>query len=67
VYRFLPRLQRPFSTLAGQALSSGSSDGIGSAARFYYLTAITADNAGNLYVADTNNHTTARLSPRPVR
>jgi len=49
------------STLAGQPLSSGSSDGTGSAARFYYLTAVTADNAGNLYVADTNNHTIRKI------
>ena len=49
------------STLAGQALSNGTSDGTGSAARFYYLTAITADNAGSLYVADTDNHTIRKI------
>ena len=49
------------STLAGQPLSSGSSDGTGSAARFYHLTAITADNFGLIYVADTDNHTIRRI------
>jgi uncharacterized protein YjiK len=50
------------STLAGQPLSSGSSDGTGSAARFYSLTSAAADNAGNLYVADTDNHTIRKVA-----
>ena len=49
------------STLAGQPLSNGNSDGAGSAARFFYLSGITADNAGNLYVADTDNHTIRKI------
>jgi sugar lactone lactonase YvrE len=44
------------STLAGQPLSSGSSDGTGNAARFYYPSGIAADTAGNLYLADIDNH-----------
>jgi sugar lactone lactonase YvrE len=50
-----------FSTLAGQALCSGSADGVGSAARFDYPSAVAADNAGNLYVADTDNHTVRKI------
>ena len=49
------------STLAGQALSSGNSDGTGSAARFYYPSGIAADNAGNVYLADTDNHTVRKI------
>jgi MBG domain/MBG domain (YGX type)/Immunoglobulin I-set domain/Immunoglobulin domain/NHL repeat/Linear amide C-N hydrolases, choloylglycine hydrolase family len=49
------------STLAGQPLTNGSSDGTGSAARFYHLTGVAADNAGNLYVADTDNHTIRKI------
>ena len=49
------------NTLVGQALSSGSSDGIGSAARFYYPSGIAADSAGNLYLADTDNHTIRKI------
>ncbi len=45
------------STLAGQALTYGSADGTGSGARFYYPAGVAADNAGNLYIADTDNHT----------
>jgi sugar lactone lactonase YvrE len=44
-------------TVAGQAGVSGSSDGTGSAARFFYPAGIAADSTGNVYVADTNNHT----------
>jgi sugar lactone lactonase YvrE len=51
----------PVSTLAGQALSSGGSDGVGSAARFNYLCAVAVDNAGNVYVADTDNHTIRKI------
>jgi sugar lactone lactonase YvrE len=49
------------STLAGQVLSIGSADGTGNAARFYYLSGVAADSAGNLYVADTDNHTLRKV------
>jgi len=49
------------STLAGQAASSGGSDGTGSAARFYHPSGITADGAGNLYLADTDNNTIRKI------
>jgi len=49
------------TTLAGFPLSKGSIDGIGSSARFYYPTGIAADNAGNLYVSDTDNNTIRRI------
>ena len=41
------------TTLAGSAGSSGSADGTGSAARFYYPSGVAVDSAGNVYVADT--------------
>jgi sugar lactone lactonase YvrE len=49
------------TTLAGYPLSKGSIDGIGSSARFYYPTGIAADNAGNLYVSDTDNNAVRRI------
>ena len=51
------------STLAGQAGSYGSADGTGSAARFYGPQGIAADGAGQLYVADTANHTIRLVTP----
>jgi len=45
------------STLAGSAGNSGSSDGSGSLARFNQPGGIALDPAGNLYLADTQNHT----------
>jgi sugar lactone lactonase YvrE len=45
------------STLAGLAGVSGSTDGSGSAVRFFGPTGIAVDTSGSLYVADTNNHT----------
>jgi alpha-tubulin suppressor-like RCC1 family protein/sugar lactone lactonase YvrE len=49
------------STLAGQPLTSGSNDGTGSAARFNYPCGVAADNAGNLYVADTDNQSIRKI------
>jgi hypothetical protein len=45
------------TTLAGSALSPGSTDGIGAAARFDHPFGLAADGAGNLYVADMDNDT----------
>ncbi len=44
-------------TPAGLAGVSGSTDGIGTAARFNFPTGVALDGGGNVYVADTNNHT----------
>jgi sugar lactone lactonase YvrE len=49
--------------LAGAPAKSGSSDGAGSAARFVQPGGITADSAGNLFVADSNNNTIRSITP----
>jgi len=50
------------STLAGQALSFGSADGTGSAARFFYPSGLVATaSSGNVYVADTDNETIRKV------
>jgi sugar lactone lactonase YvrE len=51
------------TTLAGAALSDGSADGTGSTARFSAPTGIAADQAGNVYVVDTDNHTIRKITP----
>jgi streptogramin lyase len=51
------------TTLAGLAGSSGSTDGTGSAARFYSPYGVAVDSAGNAYVADTSNHTIRKVTP----
>lgn len=48
------------TTLAGSATNLGSTDGIGTAARFNKLYGITTDGT-NLYVADTNNQTIRKV------
>jgi len=53
------------STLAGLAGTSGSADGTGTAARFDFPTGVALNNAGNVYLADTNNHT-IRLCVVPI-
>jgi sugar lactone lactonase YvrE len=45
------------STLAGLAGRYGSTDDLGSAARFYRASGVAMDTAGNLYVADADNNT----------
>jgi len=54
------------TTLAGSAGSAGFADGTGTAARFDNPTGIAADAAGNLYVADTDNHTIRRVTQAGV-
>jgi len=54
------------TTLAGLAGVSGSTDGTGSAARFNYPSGVTIDSSGNLYVADTDNHTIRKITSAGV-
>src|SRR4051812_16480831 len=51
------------TTIAGFAGYTGSSDGVGSAARFKNPRDITIDSSGNLYVADTGNSTIRKITP----
>jgi sugar lactone lactonase YvrE len=56
--------------LAGDAAAPldvyGSTDGTGAAARFNNPLAIAADNKGNLFVADTGNHTVRKITSAGV-
>ncbi len=54
------------TTLAGTAGFSGSADGTGAAARFDEIYGITADASGNVYVADSTNHTIRQITPAGV-
>lgn len=52
------------TTFAGTPASTGTADGAGlSAARFNLPRGIAVDGAGNVYVADTNNHTIRMITP----
>ena len=51
------------TTLAGSAGVAGSSDGTGPAASFNRPQGVAVDNAGNVYVADTYNHTIRKVTP----
>lgn len=52
-----------FSTLAGLADPGyGSADGTGSAARFHNPSGVAVDSAGNVYVADSSNHTIRKIT-----
>ena len=50
------------TTLAGLSGTSGSANGTGSSARFNNPTYLTVDSSGNVYVADTNNHTIRKIT-----
>lgn len=51
------------TTVAGKAGESGFTDGLVSAARFNNPRALAFDSAGNLYVADSDNHAVRMISP----
>ena len=52
------------TTLAGAFYVHGTNDGVGSQARFEFLTGIAVDAATNLFVADCGNHTIRKLTPQ---
>ena len=54
------------TTLAGSPGQSGSSDGTGSNARFYYPSGVAVDSTGNVYVADNYNSTIRKVTPAGV-
>ena len=54
------------TTLAGQAGVSGSTDGSGTAARFFKPAGLAIDSAGNVYVADMGNSTLRKISASGV-
>ncbi|HWF19290.1 MAG TPA: hypothetical protein VG754_08480 [Verrucomicrobiae bacterium] len=50
------------STFAGLAGSAGSANGAGTNAQFYAPQAVAVDSLGNVYVADTLNHTIREIN-----
>lgn len=50
------------NTLAGNA-TPGSTDDLGTAARFNHPIGVTTDSTGNVYIADTGNGTIRRITP----
>ena len=51
------------TTVGGQALVPGSSDGAGTDARFWMPWGVAVDNSGALFIADAYNHTIRRGVP----
>ena len=51
------------TTMAGKAGKTGSANGKGSAARFFFPNGAAVDTAGNVYVADTDNNTIRKVTP----
>jgi sugar lactone lactonase YvrE len=50
------------SLLAGHAAGPGNLDGTGAAAGFFSPNAVAVDGSGNVYVADSGNHTIRKIS-----
>jgi DNA-binding beta-propeller fold protein YncE len=53
-------------TLAGSPGAWGSADGSGAAARFHSPQGLCVGADGNIYIADTHNHTIRRMTPAGV-
>jgi alpha-tubulin suppressor-like RCC1 family protein len=54
------------TTLAGSASNNGSADGTGNAARFSSPSDLALAPNGNIYVADSGNHTIRQITPAGV-
>ncbi len=54
------------TTFVGTAGISGSTDGTGAAARFFGPSGVAFDILGNLYVADSINHTIRKITPAGI-
>jgi plastocyanin len=54
------------TTVAGSAASSGTNDGIGTAALFSFPEQVAVDGADNVYVADAANNTVRKMTPGRV-
>ncbi len=54
------------TTVAGFLGTSGTADGAGSAARFNFPSGVAVDEAGVIFVADTNNNLIRRIAPGGV-
>src|SRR3954447_2436190 len=52
--------------LAGDLGGPGSADGVGAAAHFNHPAGVAVDSAGNLYVADQDNHTLRKVTAAGV-
>ena len=55
-----------YSNFAGLVGGPGSINGTGSAARFNFPSGAAVDAAGNVYAADTGNHTIRKITPAGV-
>ena len=53
--------QDSVTTLAGQAVTAGSTNGPAASALFSTPAALVADSSGNLYIADSQNHTIRKI------
>lgn len=54
---------RIVSTFAGTAGSLDATNGTGADARFKFPSGVAVDKAGNVYIADTENHLVRKISP----
>ena len=54
------------STFAGSSGTTGSTDGMGTAALFRNPEGLAVDSSDNIYVADTNNHLIRKITPGGV-
>lgn len=51
------------STLAGDPVGPGFSNGVGTSARFFGASGLATDSIGNVYVADENNYAIRKITP----